>query len=367
MTAPRLTVWPTLPPDVWSRARRARLPFPLQHRNWRLFARGRHALWHGVRALGLGPGDAVLVPAYHHGSEVESLVRAGLECRFYEADERLEPQEEQLERLLDPGARALHLTHYLGFPQDAIRWRRWCDERGLLLIEDAAQAWLASSDGRPVGTLGDLSMFCLYKTIGVPEGAALICRRPPEDPPPDGRFGLAGIGRRHAAWAVERSGLLHALTARLQHPPNFDPQRDFALRDPDARPWASIRSLLPRLADPMVAGARRANYNALLAELAPRIPPPFDRVPEGASPFALPLEVDDKRGLLERLERHGVRGLDLWSVPHPALPTDRFPGEARRRRTTIALPVHQELPPAAVERMVEAARNPRRDGASEHL
>jgi dTDP-4-amino-4,6-dideoxygalactose transaminase len=161
MTPPRLTVWPTLPPDAWIRDRHAPLPFPLDHKGWRLFARGRHALWHGVRALGLGPGDAVLVPAYHHGSEVEALLRVGLECRFYGTDERLEPHEEELERLFKNGVRALHLTHYLGFPQDAPRWRRWCDERGLLLIEDAAQAWLASWDGRSVGSLGDLAMFCL--------------------------------------------------------------------------------------------------------------------------------------------------------------------------------------------------------------
>jgi dTDP-4-amino-4,6-dideoxygalactose transaminase len=128
-----------------------------------LFERARHGLWHGLRALGLGDDDEVLVPAYHHGSEIEALVRAGLTCRFYEASEGLAPDERELEALLGPRTRALHLIHYLGFPQEATRWRAWCEERGLFLIEDAAQAWLGSLEGRPLGSFGDIAIFCLYK------------------------------------------------------------------------------------------------------------------------------------------------------------------------------------------------------------
>ena len=64
----------------------------------------------------------------------------------------------------------MYLIHYLGFPQDAPGWLRWCRERGLLLIEDAAQAWLASVGGRPLGSFGDMAIFSFYKAVGVPEG-----------------------------------------------------------------------------------------------------------------------------------------------------------------------------------------------------
>ncbi|MGH2982051.1 MAG: DegT/DnrJ/EryC1/StrS family aminotransferase, partial [Solirubrobacterales bacterium] len=94
----------------------------------------------------------MLVPAYHHGSDVGALVEAGLRCRFYDAGERLEPDPAELEGLLGGRTRALYLIHHLGFAQDAPRWRRWCDERGLLLIEDAAMAWPAELDGRPLGS-----------------------------------------------------------------------------------------------------------------------------------------------------------------------------------------------------------------------
>jgi dTDP-4-amino-4,6-dideoxygalactose transaminase len=65
----------------------------------------------------------VLVPAYHHGSEIEALLQAGLRIRYYEVDRALEPDAAALESLLGPDVRALYLIHYLGFPQDAPRWR----------------------------------------------------------------------------------------------------------------------------------------------------------------------------------------------------------------------------------------------------
>ena len=184
----RLAVRPPVPPAVYSRRPAQDLPFPLDQRECVLFSRGRHALWHGVRALGLPPEAAVLVPAYHCGTEIEALVRAGVECRFYEGSASLEPDEDELAQLLDERVAALYLIHYLGFPQDVLRWRRWCDDHDILLIEDAAQGWLGTIDGRPIGSLGDLSIFAFHKTVGVPDGAALLYR--------DGIDRLAGSARR---------------------------------------------------------------------------------------------------------------------------------------------------------------------------
>jgi CelD/BcsL family acetyltransferase involved in cellulose biosynthesis len=101
---------------------------------------------------------------------------------------------------------------------------------------------------------------------------------------------------------------------------------------------------------------RRANARVLLEGLGDRVPAPFDRLPDGAAPFVFPLHASDKPALLERLAEHGVAALDFWSVPHPALPAERFPSVALRRATTIGLPVHQELGPGDLERLMLAAR-----------
>jgi CelD/BcsL family acetyltransferase involved in cellulose biosynthesis len=363
MSEPRIGPAVPLPPGVYLRRPAARLPFPLEERGCSLFARARHGLWQGVQALGLGGGDGVLVPAYHHGSEVEALVAAGLRPRFYEGTADLEPDADELQALLDGDTRALYLIHYLGFPQDTVRWRAWCDERGLLLIEDAAQAWLARVGGRPVGSDGDLAIFCLYKMFGVPDGGAVLVGRAgrpltqappgPDDAAASGAFAAL---RRHAAWALQHSAPLAAAHRRADRSNPYDPTQDFGLGNPGEPPSLATQRLLRRIVDERTPSSRRANHEMLLEELAELAPRPFDRVPAGASPFAFPIEVDDRREVLGRLAARGVDGIAFWSVPHPTLPEAQFPAARRRRDRTIALPVHQELRPADVERVAAAAR-----------
>jgi perosamine synthetase len=355
MTVARLSVWPPLPLDVYARSSVDELPFPLGEAECLLFSRARHGLWHGVRALGLVPGDEVLTPAYHHGSEVEALFRAGLGCRFYEGEEDLAPDEQELESLLSTRVRALYLIHYLGFPQDAVRWRRWCDERGLLLLEDAAQAWLAMSDGLPLGSLGDLSIFCLYKTVGVPDGAALLCRVAASTASGSPSLQSGPLLRRHAAWLAGRSSAF-ARISRLRKPQPYDLNEDFGLGDPERPPSTALEFLLRRLVDPGTAGRRRANYELLLREVGESVPAPFGRLTASASPFAFPLYVRRKAELLERLTGRGISAIDFWSIPHPALPTERFPRAAELRGRLLGLPVHQELALRDVQRIAKAVR-----------
>ena len=66
-----------------------------------------------------------------------------------------------------------------------------------MLIEDAAQAWLATRDGTPVGSHGDLAFFCLYKSVGLPEGAALVMRSPPATASLDRRPGAVELSLIH--------------------------------------------------------------------------------------------------------------------------------------------------------------------------
>ncbi len=345
MSHPRLDVWPPLPPQAWLQRRSSSLPFPLGEPGCTLYARARHGLAAGLGAVGLSAGDAVLAPAYHHGSEIEALVRQGIEPCFYEATQTLEPDEAELESLLGPRVRALYLTHYLGLPQDAARWRAWCDERGLLLLEDAAQAWLSGA-----GRLGDLAVFCLYKTCGLPDGAALVVAGEPVlGPPSPSQLGAAGLARRHAAWALGRSGRLARL-APARAGGDYDPAADFDLGRA-APPSRASLALLPRVARMDAAARRRRHYARLLDLLGELAPAPFDRLPDDASPFAFPLSSDDKPRLLARLRAGGVVPLDFWSQPHPSLPVERFPGAAERRARTVALPVHQELRAEDVEQL----------------
>jgi dTDP-4-amino-4,6-dideoxygalactose transaminase len=347
----RLTPLPPLPPGVLAQRAQAP-PFPLGEPRCRLYARARHGLWEAMRAAGLGPGDTVLAPAFHHGSEIEAFQQAGLGCRFYEVTERFEPDPEELDQLLEPSVRALHLVHYLGFPQQSARWRRWCDDRGLLLIEDAAQAWLARLEDTPVGCHGDVSVFCLYKTYGVPDGAALWTRAIDATAPLPGRGGLGAVARRQASWLLQRSSAMSALREAFEHRPAFSHVEDIALGDVGNGPSRATVRLLPRLGGE-AATKRRANYRWLMDRLGEHVPAPFRVLPAGASPFVFPIETAEKDLMAERLRRHRIEALGFWTLPHPSLP-EGFDRSAAARRRWLGLPVHQELEEEDLRRIVDA-------------
>ena len=359
----RLTVRPPLPPAVYSRRPAQDLPFPLDQRGCVLFSRGRHAIWHGVRALGLPPEAAVLVPAYHCGTEIEALVRAGVECRFYEGSASLEPDEDELAQLLDDRVAALYLIHYLGFPQDVLRWRRWCDDRDMLLIEDAAQGWFGTIDGQPIGSLGDLSIFAFHKTFGVPDGAALLYRDGLDRLVAHrGALRLRTVGISHAEWLLARSALLSDLEDRLSPAlkrarhgaePATNPH---ALGNPDSPPARTTRFLLPRLVDATTAERRRRNYERLLIELGDVVASPFARLPAGACPWVFMVEADDKQSLMDRLQRHRIHAINFWHEPHASLPADRFPQATALRGRLVGIPVHQELRERDLARLGPAVR-----------
>ena len=234
---------------------------------------------------------------------------AGLELRYYEPGPALEPDPEGLERLLTPRARALYLIHHLGFPQDARTWRHWARERGLLLIEDVAQAWRATIGGRPAGSFGDGAVFAPHLTFGLRDGA----------------IGLLGDGR------------------------------DWAGAPPSGSRWdprLAAQRLVERIVDDGVAPKRRANYEQLLSELGDRVSAPFDRLSEGAVPLAFAIEDSDPTGLRTRLAAHGIFASDPWSLAEPSPPNAAFVATALRRRSTLALPVHQHLRPVDLERIV---------------
>lgn len=361
MSPRRFGIWPTLPVDVYLRTRSNLQPFPLDRSEAQLFSRARHALWSACKAIGLQPGDEVMAPAYHHGSEIEALLRSGLRISFFDVTEKLEPDPDEIARAFRPNVRVFYLIHYLGFPQDVRYWRGWCDERGLLLFEDAAQAWLATRDGLPVGSLGDMGIYCLYKTIGIPDGAALISRTPARHPRSRAKTGLYGAMKRHGAWLAQRSGVaggafvqLSKLGAPAQHGTRSR-EAEFELGNPE-QPSLAASWLLPRILDPTIAERRRNNYRFLLDQLSPMVPGPFRQLPDGACPFAFPIETTEATRMAERLQARGVKALLLWKHPHPSLDVPDFPTAKRFRETVVALPVHQELRYGDLGRIAEAVR-----------
>src|SRR3954464_4451294 len=183
------TAWPHM--LVPRPAAAANLVFPSDQPGLRYRYFARNAVWDAIQLLGLA-GKKVLVPAYHHGVELETLLAAGVTPVFFRVDAQMRADFEDA-RAKGKGVSALYVIHYAGFPQDMQAARQLATELGVPLLEDCALALLSRAGEKPLGSFGDVSIFCLYKTIPVPNGGALLPRGayarkldllPPVDPPP---------------------------------------------------------------------------------------------------------------------------------------------------------------------------------------
>lgn len=129
------------------------------------------------RALDLG-GREVVVPANTFFASAASVIHAGGRPRLADISATtLALSEKSVEAALTPDTAAVLLVHIGGLvtPEvDAIR--RLCDERGVLLVEDAAHAHGATFEGRPAGTFGHAAAFSFYptKVVASAEGGMIV-------------------------------------------------------------------------------------------------------------------------------------------------------------------------------------------------
>jgi dTDP-4-amino-4,6-dideoxygalactose transaminase len=304
--------------------------------------------------LGLGDGDEILVPAWQHGSEIEAIERAGCRTVLFDVDRSTTaPDASQLEALITPRTRALYLIHYLGWPRDASRWRTWCDERSLLLIEDCAQSFMSHDGAVPLGSTGAMSIFCIYKTVGIPDGAALHCTSPAAVSHSPAERGRKAVLRAETEWLLQSRNLVAWLRGSRADAPYGS--ADFDLGDPGAPPARAGEKLIPKLVKDDVPERRRLNFRSLAPHLHDMTPAPFKTLPDGASPLVYPVAVDDKPQYLRRLAERGVIGLNLWAVPHARIAENDLPEARWLREHVVGLPLHQELKQHHIEHIAETA------------
>ncbi len=123
-------------------------------------ANGTDAITIALRALGVGPGDEVVVPSFTFYATAEAVVTAGAKPVFCDVDPGTRNVTvETVRAALSPGCKAIVAVDLFGLPAPAGELR---EAFGLPVLEDAAQAAGASWKGRRAGALGDVATFSFY-------------------------------------------------------------------------------------------------------------------------------------------------------------------------------------------------------------
>lgn len=364
-------------------------PYPFNDKNVSYHYNARAALWQGLHALNLKPGDGVLVPNYSCGSEIDVLIKYGLELHWYAIDECLMIDFDALDtrfsgEIKQNNIKALFIINYFGFSQNMKLLRPWLDQHELYLIEDNAHG-LYSFD--PVtegalGSFGDISIFSIYKSITLADGGALVINR--GDPgkllnqmqpplsihlkstrelmrrmlmrafPKTVRFvdnsilgGLAGLLKRKPESPSPEPKEKNSEGFEIEQRQNVD-TLGYTEFDSASGCWKMswYSKLLLKFANhELIAERRRHNYIRLAEKinLDPKIKLIHESLADVCVPLFFPLlQLEGGRALREALLRNGVH-CHGFGFSHKAIPSEGFDLENEYKYSLFFIPVNQSL------------------------
>lgn len=138
---------------------------------------GTAAIDAAIEALGIGPGDEVIMPAFTIISCVSQIARVGARAILVDSDPLTWNMDvTQVEARISPRTKAIMVVHIYGLPVDMDPILDVAQRHGLKVIEDAAEAHGQTYKGRPCGSFGDLSIFSFYpnKHVTTGEGGMIV-------------------------------------------------------------------------------------------------------------------------------------------------------------------------------------------------
>lgn len=304
---------------------------------------GTDALVLALMALGVGPGDEIVTSPFTFFATAGAIARVGAKPVFSDIDPvtfNLDPQ--AVPAVVTDRTRAIMPVHLYGQPSDPSLYEL-AAAFSLPVIEDAAQAIGAWTEGGPVGSLGAIGAFSFYPTKNL------------------GCFGDAGLVTTNDDALCETMKMLRVHGSRERYVHELV-GANFRI---DALQAAVLRVKLPHLAAWTEARRRHAAlYDVCFLEsgLAPGIVRPPRRVQAGHVFNQYVVRVPRRDELRGYLSDRRIGSEVYYPIPlhlqkcfaHLEKPAGSFPETERACAEVLALPIFPELEPAQIERVVSA-------------
>ena len=308
---------------------------------------GTSGLHLGLLAVGVGPGDEVIVPSFTFAATANSVALTGATPVFADIEPEtftLDPA--AVEAAITPRTKGIMPVHLYGHPARMRELVAIAEKHGIQLYEDAAQAHGASLDGRSVGTWGDFAMFSLYPTKNMTSGEGGM---------------------------VTTATEAHARNVRLLRNQGMEKQYENEVIGFNAR-MTDIHAAIGRVQLTKVdawTATRQRNAAFLDANLQNVIVP---RVADGVVHVYHQYTIrvtDDRDGFATALrEEHQIGSGVYYPIPNHRLPSLvgyapglDLPETEKAARDVLSLPVHPSLSQADLERIVAAVNAVAKAGA----
>jgi dTDP-4-amino-4,6-dideoxygalactose transaminase len=304
-------------------------------------ANGTDAIAIALRALGVGPGDEVVVPSVTFFATVEPVVTIGATPVFCDVDERTWCMTAATaEPVITDRTTALLPVHLFGNPAPVSELLELVWGRGIKVLEDAAQAHGATLDGRMAGALGDAAIFSFFPSKnlgGFGDGGAVVT----DDPEVDAfarRLRFHGSEDKRLHTEVGYNSRLDELQA------------------------AGLRVLLAHLPE-WTAARRQAAQAYREAGLADVVQIQAETAGAESAWHLLVVATPDRDRLQRALNEAEIGAWPYYETPlyrQPAMerwaPSEPLPNTERICAEMLALPMGTALDPDAPRQVVEAVR-----------
>lgn len=325
-------------------------------------ANGTLALEVAMRALGIGPGDEIIVPARSFFASAGAVLAVGAKPAFADVcpdSQNIDPQ--SVARLVGPATKAILAVHLAGWPCDMKALRGIADSNGLFLIEDCAQAHGAAIGSHKVGSFGDAAAFsfCTDKIMSTAGEGGLVLFRT--------------AGHCEAGFSYKDHGKNFARMADGQgRPGEFRFIHDFAGSNFRLTEFQAAIGNCQLAKLPQWLAARRHNARVLMMRLAGddriRLPLPGPDITHAWYKFYLQLPgAEDLPGYRSQvIGRLQAAGIPAGSGSCPDMSREGafanmdirrdgdLPQARRLGRRTVMLPVDHTLGDEAMHRMADA-------------
>lgn len=260
------------------------------------------ALHLSLLALGVGPGDEVLVPSLTFVACANAIRYTGAIPVFVDivSDDDWNICPIDSARKISPKTKAIMVVHYAGYPCAMDSFLTLAGKYGLNIIEDCSHAPLASIGGRMVGTIGKVGCFSFFSNKNLTTGEG-------------------GMVTTHSSEIAERLRVLrsHGITASTYqrfkgHAYGYDvAELGFNYRLDEIRAALGIEQLKKLSNFTSQRRERVQHYRELLKTHLPEVKAPFENYQEESSfhifPVLLPCGIDRRNGILKMMGEQGIQ------------------------------------------------------------